>query len=69
MTTRITYNVFLKGILSQIVAEHNRRSLCTLIEVDGKIEKQWDGLTLQKLAEIPYTFYLKEQKFVLRWII
>ena len=60
MTTRITYNVFLKGILSQIVAEHNRRSLCTLIEVDGKIEKQWDGLTLQKLAETPYTFYLKE---------
>ena len=43
---RITYNVFIKGILSQIVAEHNRRSVCTLIEVDGKVIKQWDGLTL-----------------------
>ena len=43
---RITYNVFVKGELSQIVAEHNRRSLCTILEVDGKIVKQWDGVTL-----------------------
>ena len=47
VTTRITYNVFIKGELSHIVADHNRRSLCTFIEVDGKIEKQWDGLTLE----------------------
>ena len=37
--TRTTFNIFVEGILSSIVAEHNRRSLCTLIEVDGKIEK------------------------------
>ena len=36
---RITYNVFIKCVLSQIVVEHNRRSICTVIEVDGKIEK------------------------------
>ena len=46
VTTRITFNVFVKGSLSQIVAEHNRRSLCTTIEADGKIIKQWDGMTL-----------------------
>ena len=69
MTTRITYNVFIKGILSQIVADHNRRGLSTIIEVDGKIEKQWDGLTLEQLAEISYTFYVQEQKFMIRWII
>ena len=46
VTTRVTYNVFVKGILHQIVAEHNRRSLTTLIEVDGKIIKSFDGLTL-----------------------
>ena len=51
VTTRITYNVFIKGVLSHIVAEHNRRSLCTIVEVNGKIMKQWDGLTLEKLAE------------------
>ena len=44
---RITYNVFIKGILSQIVADHNRRSICTIFEVDGKIEKQCDGMTLE----------------------
>ena len=37
--SRVTYNVFVEGILSSIVAEHNRRSLCTMIEVNGKIEK------------------------------
>ena len=46
VTTRITYNVFVKGILSQIVAEYNRRSLCTSVEADGKIVKQWDNKTL-----------------------
>ena len=46
VTTRTTYNVFVKGILSQIVAEHNRRSLCTSVEADGKIIKQWDNMTL-----------------------
>ena len=57
---RITYNVFVKGILSQIVAEHNRRSVCTLIEVDGKVIKQWDDLTLTQFAEQPYTFFVQE---------
>ena len=66
---RTTYNVFVKGVLSQIVAEHNRRSVCTLIEVDGKVIKQWDGLTLAKFAEQPYTFYISEQKFLLQWIV
>ena len=37
--TRTTFNVFVEGILSQIVADHNRRSLCTIVEVDGKLEK------------------------------
>ena len=67
VTTRITFNVFIKGELSQFVAEHNRRSLCTFLEVDGKIEKSWEGLTIDKFAEQPYTFYVKEQKFVLLW--
>lgn len=61
--------MFFKGILSQIVVDHNRRSLCTIIEVDGKVEKQWDGLTLEQFAEMPFTFYVKEQKFVIRWIV
>ena len=60
VTTRTTFNVFVKGILSQIVADHNRRSLCTFIEVDGKIDKQWDGLTLEQLAVTPYNFFVKE---------
>ena len=37
VTIRVTFNVFIEGLLSQIVADHNRRSLCTLLEVDGKI--------------------------------
>ena len=58
VTTRITYNVFVRGVLAQIVADHNRRSLCTLIELDGKIIKQWDGMTLEKFAEQPVTFFV-----------
>ena len=69
VTVRTTFNVFVKGILSQIVADHNRRSLCTILEVDGKIVMQWDGVTLDKLAETPYTFYINGQKFVLLWIV
>lgn len=69
VTTRITFNVFLEGILCPIVAEHNRRSLYTFLEVDGKVEKYWEGITLDKLAEQPYTFYLNGRKFVLRWVV
>ena len=69
VTSRITYNVFIKGLLSQILAEHNRRSLCTKIEVDGKIVKQWDGMTLEQFADQPHTFYVNEQKFTLFWIV
>ena len=56
----ITYNVFAKCEHSAIVVDHNRRSLTTILEVDGKIEKQWDGLTLEKATEIPHTFYIRE---------
>ena len=48
---RVTFQLFIEGLLHQFVAEHNARSLCTSLEVDGKIDKQWDGLTLEKLAE------------------
>ena len=58
VTVRTTFNVFVKGILSQIVADHNRRSLCTFLEVDGKMVMQWDNKTLEKLSETPYTFYI-----------
>lgn len=46
VTNRITFNVFIEGILCPIVAEHNRRSLYTFLEVNGKIEKHWEGITL-----------------------
>ena len=51
-----------------MIAEHNCRSLCTFLEVDGKIIKQWDGVSLEKIAAQPHTFYHLEQKFVLKWI-
>ena len=66
---RTTFNVFVKGELSQIVADHNRRSLCTTLEVDGKLAKQWHGVTLDKLSETPFTFFINEQKFVLLWTV
>ena len=69
VTTRITYQVFIEGVMSIIIAEHNRRSLCTTLEVEDKVIKQWDGVTLEKFAEQPYTFYVRGQKFVLLWII
>ena len=65
----ITFNVFVKSILSQIVVEHNSNSVCTILEVDGKVEKQWDGLSLEEFSAAPYTFYVREQKFVLSWIV
>ena len=65
----ITFNVFVKSILSQIVIEHNRDSVCTVLEVDGKVEKQWDGLSLDEFSAAPYTFTVREQKFVLSWIV
>ena len=69
VTTRITYQVFIEGEMSIIIADHNRRSLCTTLEVEDKVIKQWDGVTLEKFAEQPYTFYVRGQKFVLLWII
>ena len=69
VTKRVTFQLFIHGLFHQFVAEHNARSLCTFLEVDGKISKQWDGLTLEQIAEIPYTFYHLDQKFVLRWVI
>ena len=50
------------------MAEHNCRSLCTSLEVDGKVIKQWDGVRLDKLASEPFTFYHLEQKFTLKWV-
>ena len=55
--TRATFQVFVEGILHQFIAEHNARSLSTSLEIDEKIEKQWDGLKLDQIAETPYTFY------------
>ena len=69
VTKRITFQLFIHGLLHQFVADHNARSLCTFLEVDGKINKQWDGVTLEQLSEQPFTFYHLEQKFVLRWMI
>ena len=66
---RVTFQLFIEGLLHQFIADHNARSLCTFLEVDGKIEKQWDGVTLEKLAEQPYTFYHLGQKLVLKWVI
>ena len=56
----VTYNVFVKCLHSAIVMDHNRKSKITILEVDGKIEKQWDGLTLEKALQLPYTFYIRE---------
>ena len=66
---RVTFQLFIEGKLHTFIADHNARSLCTFLEVDGKIDKQWDGLTLEKLAEQPYTFYHLGQKFTLKWVI
>ena len=38
------------------------------MEVGGKLEKQWDGLTLDQVAALPHTFYFQGQKFVLKWL-
>ena len=50
VTIRYTFQVFIEGIMSQIVADHNKMSLCTYVEVDGKVIKQWDGMTLEEFA-------------------
>ena len=47
VTKRVTFQLFINGLIHQFVADHNARSLCTFLEVDGKIEKQWDGLSLE----------------------
>ena len=36
---RVTFQLFIEGLLHQFSAEHNARSLCTLLEVDGKVIK------------------------------
>ena len=48
---RFTFQLFIYGLLHQIIAEHNARSLTTSLEVEGKLEKQWEGQTLDKVAE------------------
>ena len=48
---RVTFQLFIEGMLHQFIAEHNARSLCTFLDVDGKVNKQWDGVTLAQLAE------------------
>ena len=30
--------------------------------------KHWDGLTLEQIAEQPFTFYEKGQKFMIKWV-
>ena len=47
---RVTFQIFVHGLMHQIVADHNCRSLCTSLEVDDKIIKQWDGLRLDEIA-------------------
>ena len=69
VTKRVTFQLFINGLLHQFVADHNCRSQCTYLEVDGKINKQWDGVSLEQLATQPYTFYHLGQKFVLKWVI
>ena len=69
MTKRVTFQLFIKGLLHQFIADHNSRSLTTFLEVDDKIEKQWDGVSLEQLATEPYTFYHLGQKFVLKWVV
>ena len=54
---RVTFQLFILGLLHQMIAEHNCRSLCTSLEVDGKVIKQWDGVSLNKIAAEPFTFY------------
>ena len=51
VTKRVTFQLFIEGLLHQFIAEHNCRSLTTFLEVDDKISKQWHGVTLEKLAE------------------
>ena len=46
---RVTFQLFIFGLLHQIIAEHNCRSKCTFLEVDGKIIKQWDGVSLEQI--------------------
>jgi len=69
VTTRVTYQVFIEGIMSVIIADHNARGLTTVLEVDGKIYKQWDGMKIEEFAKHPYTFSHLNQKFVLSWVI
>ena len=45
--------------MDQIVADHNARSLSTQYSVNDKIIKQWDGLTLEQIAQQPFTFFEK----------
>ena len=66
---RTTFQIFIDGLLEQFVADHNARSRSTQYLVNDKIIKQWDGLTLEEIAEQPFTFYQKGQKFVLKWVI
>ena len=51
------------------MADHNARSLTTQYLVNDKIIKQWDSLTLEQIAQQPYTFYEKGQKFVISYVI
>ena len=37
--------------------------------VNDKIIKQWDGLNLEQIAQQPFTFSEKGQKFVIKWVI
>ena len=69
VTKRVTFQLFIEGLLHQFIAEHNCRSLTTFLEVDDKIMKQWNGVTLEQLAAEPFTFYHLGQKFVLKWVI
>ena len=69
VTTRVTYQVFIEGIMSTIIADHNARGLTSTLEVDGKIYKQWDGIKIEEFAKHPYTFSHLNQKFVLSWVI
>ena len=65
---RVTFQLFILGLLHQMIAEHNCSSLCTSLEVDGKVIKQWDGVSLDKIAAEPFTFYHLDQKFTLKWL-
>ena len=66
---RTTFQVFIKGVLACIVAEHCAKSQSLRVYVDGKLDKLHEDMTLEQLADIKYTFVVQTYIFVLKWLI